>query len=321
MKFVASVPATSANLGPGFDSLGLALDLWNHFELRLSTTDRSITVETNGEGASTLPGDHTHLAAEILLDEIRRLAKIEGIRLSIPPLHLVCHNHVPAGSGLGSSSTAVLGGLMLAHAFVQWASKRTGELDQQVILQQAAAHEGHGDNVAPAMLGGLVIVAADAAGLIYRKVKIAPLRAVVCVPDFHFLTSQARSVLPQQIERADAIANIGRTSLVVEALRTGDYPLLASAMSDRLHEPFRLPIIPGALAARQAALAADAATVSLSGAGPGMIAFAETNHQAIGKAMTEAFAAAALPARFWILDSIDHGARLEILQSHEDQVN
>ncbi|MFN8439711.1 MAG: homoserine kinase [Caldilineaceae bacterium] len=313
MKFVASIPATSANLGPGFDSVGLALNLWNHFEFHLQPDHLPISVETNGEGNKTLPTDQSHLSVQVLLNEIERLALIHQLDLDLPSFHLVCRNNVPAGSGLGSSSTAVLGGLMLAHAYVQLATHHPFAFERDQILSEAAAEEGHGDNVAPAMLGGLVIVATDETGLIAQKVTLPPLRVVVCVPEFHFLTSQARAVLPEQLRRADAIANIGRTALVVEALRNQDYNLLARAMADRIHEPYRLPIIPGALAARQAALCAGAAAVSLSGAGPGMIAFSANHHEQIGQAMVNAFAVAGLASRFWTLDTLDDGATLTSL--------
>lgn len=310
MKFVASVPATSANLGPGFDSVGLALNLWNQFEFHLQPKATPIFVETHGEGNKTLPSDQSHLTAQVLLSEIKRLAVAYQLACELPSFHLVCHNHVPAGSGLGSSSTAVLGGLLLAHAYVQWATHGAFRLEREQILAEAAAEEGHGDNVAPAMLGGLVIVASDEGGLIARKVVLPPQRVVVCVPEFHFLTSQARAVLPAQLSRTDAIANIGRTALVVEALRNQDYHLLSRTMADRLHEPYRLPIIPGAFSARQAALCAGAAAVTLSGAGPGMIAFGAADHDAIGTAMVNAFAEAGLSARFWVLDTLDEGAKV-----------
>ena len=315
MKFVASIPATSANLGPGFDSLGIALNLWNHFELELDSGNASISVETNGEGAASLPTDQTHLVAQVLFNEIKRLSQEGQQPISLPPLRLVCHNNVPAGSGLGSSSTAVLGGLILAHACMQWAKGEEVRLEHANILHQAVALEGHGDNVAPALLGDLVIVATNHQQVITHTVKLPPTRVTVCVPDFYFLTSQARSVLPGHISRADAIANIGRASLVVEALRIGSYTLLGQAMSDTLHEPYRLPIIPGAIEARKAALQANAVAVSLSGAGPGMIAFAEDGHKQIGQAMVDAFANAGLRSRFWVLDTIDHGARLTTASS------
>jgi homoserine kinase len=132
---------------------------------------------------------------------------------------------------------------------------------------------------------------------------------VVCVPDFYFMTSHARSVLPAHYSRADAVFNVGRAMLVVEALRGGDATLLAKAMDDRIHEPYRLPAIPGALAARQAALANGACAVCLSGAGPGMIAFANGAHEAIEEAMQSAFASSGLNARTWALDVAQRGVQ------------
>lgn len=315
MKFVASVPATSANLGPGFDTLGIALNLWNHFELQPDAGSFPITVETDGEGKVALPADHTHLVAQILFDELERQAKESQQTITLPPFRLLCRNHVPPGSGLGSSSTAVLGGLILAHAYLQWLREGKAQLDCSKILAQAIAHEGHGDNVAPALLGDLVIVAIDEQRVVTRQIRLAPTRVVVCVPDFHFLTSQARSVLPTHIARADAIANIGRAVLVIEALRDDDYELLREAMSDRLHEPYRLPLIPGAVDARKAALHTGAAAVSLSGAGPGMIAFAKDHHDEIGQAMVAEFAKAGLRSRYWVLEVINHGATLKTEES------
>ena len=198
MKFVASIPATSANLGPGFDSIGLALNLWNRFELHPQPRSTPVSVETHGESRASLPSDQTNLIAQIILEEMRRLSPAHlslahQLSLPLPSFRLVCHNHVPAGSGLGSSYTAVLSGLMLAHAYMQWLQDEPVILDREKILSQAVTHEGHGDNVAPAMLGGLVIVATDKAGLIAQKVLLPPLQVVVCVPDFYFLTSQART--------------------------------------------------------------------------------------------------------------------------------
>jgi homoserine kinase len=145
-----------------------------------------------------------------------------------------------------------------------------------------------------------------------QRIAIAPQKVVVCVPDFHFLTSTARAAVPQQFSRSDMIFNIGRAILVIEALRNADYALLGRAMDDRLHEPYRLPLIPGAVAAKAAALAQGASAVAMSGAGPGLIAFTTINHHAIGAAFVAAFAEANLNARYWVLDTLEHGATVEM---------
>jgi len=302
------IPATSANLGPGFDSMGLALDLWNTFEL-YRADGSGISVESHGEGQDVLPTDASHLVAHTMLEELNMHAPFD---VRNQAYRIVCHNHVPCASGLGSSSTAVLAGLIFAHALLDSLVLRTPAGLAQV-LRRAFEIEGHGDNVAPALLGGLVVVASHNGEVVAHKIDLPPLRVVACVPRFHFMTAHARSVLPTRYARSDAVFNIGRAILVAEALRTADAQLLAKAMDDRLHEPYRLPAIPGAIEAKRAALAQGAYAVSLSGAGPGLLAFAKDNHEAIGQAMQSAFASAGgLSARYWMLNVTPRGAEIMI---------
>lgn len=303
------VPATTANLGAGFDCLGLALDLWNTFELhRAPDGSPSVTIEPSGEGEDKLPRNHTNIVGRIIVEE---LFNIFGRTLPFP-LRIVARNDVPCGSGLGSSSTAVIAGLYFAHALAAPDMKpATLEALRKTVLERAVRVEGHGDNVAPALLGGLVAVVADTAKVLTRNLPYAARPVVVCVPEFNFLTSKARAVLPPTLPRADAIHNIGHALLTLEALRTGDLPLLARAFDDRIHEPYRFPVIPGAIEARDAAKDAGAAAVGLSGAGPGVIAFAETEHlDTIGRAMVDAFAKSGLKARHWVLAPTAKGAEL-----------
>lgn len=307
------IPATSANLGPGFDCMGMALDLWNTFELHHADEGQGITVESHGEGAGSLPNGKTNLIAQTLRSELDRLHRDGDCERSPAPdpksstgclqsLRVVCRNDIPCASGMGSSSTAVLAGLIFAHALAY------GQVDRDAVLSRATALEGHGDNVGPALFGGLILISFDGATVVAERVSLPPLRVVVCVPEFNFLTSAARAALPNTLNRADAVFNIGRAMLVAEALRNGDDELLARAMADRIHEPYRIPIIPGAGQARQGALACGAIAVSLSGAGPGMLAFARDHHHPIGQAMQAAFAQAGLPSRYWVLDTSPGGA-------------
>ena len=296
------IPATTANLGPGFDCMGLALDLWNTFELHLG--GEGIHVETHGEGAGKLASDATNLTVAVMLDELGDAAP--------KAFKVVCHNTVPAASGLGSSSTATLAGVLFAHALKTHASgEDPAVLDREAVLARAVAIEGHGDNVAPALLGGFVIVVPDEqAGVLVQRVPHVPLKTVVCVPEFNYLTSDARAALPSSYSKADAIYNIGRAMLVAEALRAGDDAMLRNAMNDRIHEPYRLGAIPGARNAKAAALEAGATCVALSGAGPGMIAFARGGYDRIGRAMKDAFTADGLTSRYWILDATDQGTHI-----------
>ncbi|HQV29267.1 MAG TPA: homoserine kinase [Thermoflexales bacterium] len=304
----ARVPATSANLGPGFDCMGIALDLWNDFTLSAAPGD-GITVTVEGEGAGVIPLDASNIVAETLAGEWARLGRADLLPGPGRGYALACRNRVPCGSGLGSSSTAILGGLLLAHG---WAADAFDLEDAQAsILARAVEIEGHGDNVAPALLGGLIVVTNQDGEVLTDRLPIAPMRVAVCVPDFAFSTSEARAALPKMYTRADAIYNIGRAMLVIEALRNHDDALLARAMGDRIHEPYRVPRIPGAAAARLAALDAGAIAVSLSGAGPGLLAFARAGHEAIGAAMVAAFAAAGLPARAWALEISPAGSSVE----------
>jgi homoserine kinase len=307
------VPATSANLGSGFDCIGVALNLWNTFELhRAPGQTARVCVESHGEAAATLPKDHTNTIARVLFEELS-----ETLGQPAPfPLKIICENNVPCGSGLGSSSTAVIAGLVFAHALAQ-AQHGVPPADaislKRAVLARAVEIEGHGDNVAPALLGGLVVVTRTSNGrLLAQPVPVARQRVVVCVPDFAFLTSKSRAVLPPTLPRADAIFNISHAVLTIEALRTGNLKLLANVLDDRMHEPYRIPAIPGAIEARQAALDIGAAAVCLSGAGPGILAFAADNHEHIGEAMKQCFTDAGLTARHWVLDTNETGAEIKL---------
>lgn len=305
------VPATTANLGAGFDCLGLALDLWNTFELhRAPEGAPSVTIEASGEGAETLPRNHTNIVARIIVEEL-----FNTFGRTLPfPLRIVAKNAVPCGSGMGSSSTAVIAGLYFAHALAAPDMKmETLEGLRKTVLERAVRVEGHGDNVAPALLGGLVAVVADTNKVLARNLPYTARPVVVCVPEFAFLTSKARSVLPPGLTRADAIFNIGHALLTAEALRTGDLELLSRALDDRIHEPYRFPVIPGAIEARDAAKEAGAIGVALSGAGPGVIAFGQKEKlDGVGRAMVAAFAGAGLKARHWVLNPVMHGAELSV---------
>jgi homoserine kinase len=182
-------------------------------------------------------------------------------------------------------------------------------LSEQEILNLATQLEGHPDNVAPALMGGLVVSAVKEDQVIARRLPVSPLPITVVVPDFRFPTPQARKTLPQHVRMKDAIHNISRTVLLAEAFRTGDVGLLGKAMDDVLHQPYRIPLIPGAQAAMQA-MKSQGAAVALSGAGPSLIAFIANREAAIGEAAKLAFEQAGLQARILHLGMSNHGADL-----------
>ncbi|RPJ26418.1 MAG: homoserine kinase [Chloroflexi bacterium] len=301
MKITVRVPATSANLGPGFDSLGIALDLWNEAEFT-PTNDKKISLTIEGEGREKLSTG----ASNAIVDAALQVYNLAGKPYHGMQIH--CLNRVPLGSGLGSSSAALLTGMLGANAML-------GEpFSREEILKLAIETEGHPDNVAPAMLGGLVASIIHDSHVVSLRLTLtdqrAPIHITVVFPDFDFPTKQARLLLPKQIELKDAIYNISRAVIVTEAFRLGDLDMLNEAMSDKLHQPYRLPLIPGAPEAMEAAKQAGASAVALSGAGPSLIAFSSNSDSAIGEAMKRAFEAAGLQARVFQLAMSDHGAEV-----------
>jgi homoserine kinase len=189
-------------------------------------------------------------------------------------------------------------------------------LSREEILKLAIETEGHPDNVAPAMLGGLVASIIHESHVVSLRLTLTgqrtPIHITVVLPDFDFPTKQARAILPKQIERKDAIYNISRAVIVTEAFRTGDLEILGEAMTDKLHQPYRLPLIPGAQAAMDAMKKAGAAAVALSGAGPSLIAFSSKKETAIGEAAKRAFAKAKLDSRVFKLKISRKGAEVHI---------
>lgn len=289
------VPASTANLGPGFDAFGLALALYNTVEMQ---EDEGTHISISGEGAQTLAQD----ASNLVVRAAQRLFDAAGVRLR--GLRLALHNAIPLGRGLGSSAAAIVGGLVAANELAH------RPLTRPDLLKLAVQMEGHPDNVAPALLGGLVVASASESELVYAQVTLPPMRLVVAVPDFALLTREARAVLPASVSRQDAVFNLGRAALVLLALQRGDYALLARALDDRLHQPYRAQLIPGMEAVCAAARAAGAAGVALSGAGPSLVAFAKRDHVRIGEAMQRAWASQGVQARALVLEVDQQGARI-----------
>jgi homoserine kinase len=215
-------------------------------------------------------------------------------------------NRIPVASGLGSSSTAIVAGLVAANALV------AGNLSRDALLRQAVKMEGHPDNVAPAFLGGLVLgILPDGRQgppeMVVCRMEPPQLSVVIVLPDFHFLTADARAALLPALPISDAIFNASRVGLLVRVLTSGDFQHLRVAMGDRLHQPQRLALIPGAADAYAAGYEAGAAGVALSGAGPSLLAFATGGEEAIAQAITGAFTRAGLSSRVWILSPTSVG--------------
>jgi homoserine kinase len=251
-----TVPATSANLGPGFDCLGLALDL--HDTLTGEITETGLVVEIEGEGATDLPRDERHLVVQAMR------AGFDFLRVDPPGLVLRAVNRIPQSRGLGSSSAAIVGGLALARALVV---DGDSVLDDAAALRLATRLEGHPDNVAPALLGGFVVsghAGDDHWGL---PAPVAPtVSAVVFVPPYGVSTEAARGLLPAEVPHAVAAANTGRAALLVAALG-GATDELFRATEDFLHQEFRATAMPASLDLVRSLRAAGLPAV-ISGAGP-----------------------------------------------------
>ncbi|MZD09126.1 homoserine kinase [Streptomyces sp. SID5785] len=257
------VPATSANLGPGFDSLGLALGLYDDVVVRVA--DSGLNIDIAGEGSDTLPRDESHLLVRALRTAFDTLGgQPRG-------LEIVCANRIPHGRGLGSSSAAIVAAVVAARAVTIGGDAR---LDDAALLALASEIEGHPDNVAPCLLGGFTIAWTDAgAGRAVRLEAAPTVVPVVFVPGKPLLTETARGLLPRTVPHVDAAANAGRAALLVEAL-TRRPELLLPATEDRLHQEYRAPAMPES-AALVERLRADGVPAMISGAGPTVIALVE----------------------------------------------
>ncbi len=259
------VPATSANLGPGFDAFGLALGLYDDVVAQVSD-DAGVRVDVHGEGADSVPRDHRHLVAKAMLRGFDALGgRPRGV-------DLVCANRIPHGRGLGSSAAAIISGLLLARALVVGGDER---LPDPALLELATVLEGHPDNVAACLYGGAVVAWTRASGDVdvLRLAPAASIVPVVCVPSTSVPTKKARALLPETVPHADAAFNAARTALLVPALTTRP-DLLLEATDDRLHQPYRRPAYPRT-ADLVAKLRAAGIPAAVSGAGPTVLALTD----------------------------------------------
>lgn len=296
-KVTVRVPATSANCGPGFDTLGLACNLYNYFTYEL--IDQGLSLKIEGEGTEKLKAGKNNLA---FLSFYKVWDMIVGSKTG---LSVIMSNNIPLSRGLGSSSTAIVAGLVAANHL-------TGNtLSKNEIVQLATEIEGHPDNVAPAILGGMTISYVDngrASSLKFLPLK--PFKLVAVVPDMPLATSLARRAIPKTVPHQDAVFNTSRAALLVGAMLTGDYQHLAAGLDDRLHQPYRAHLIPGMEDAFKAAVNNGAFNAIISGAGSTLMAYVPINVscEAVGDAMCKALSEHDLHSVFHILDIDTEGA-------------
>ncbi|HLN01314.1 MAG TPA: homoserine kinase [Bryobacteraceae bacterium] len=270
------VPASSANLGPGFDALGLALGVYLECRFRPSAT---LSIQVEGRDAGTISTGEDNLIWQTAL------AVARDVHMTMPPIELRIINDIPIGKGLGSSAAALTAGVVIADKLLdlRWKPLR--------ILDEAARLEGHPDNVAACVLGSIVASAIDSGG-VARAVRLNmpnQFGVGVVVPDFMLPTSHARAVLPDCYPRAEAIFNVQRAALLIAALATGTASAFPAALEDKFHQPYRAPLVPGLeeiLKLRAPGLLGCA----LSGAGPSILIFYERGYQQVCDLVRQVFA-------------------------------
>ena len=296
--FRITVPATSANLGPGFDCLAIALDLHNQIDIISGEDAPPVQLEIAGEGAAHLARDESNLVYRAMC----RVAEEAG--RGLPPIRLHLTNGLPLGRGLGSSAAAIVGGIVAAVAVLDLT------IDLTDLLAIGLCMESHPDNMAAALFGGITIGVIDAGRpLVHRITPPSQLRAVLLIPDRFSSTRETRAALPSLVPRADAVYNSGRCGLLVAALMEGRFDLLGVAMQDRLHQPQRTVTFPFLEPAIEAALTAGAYGAALSGAGSTVIALTSSSAEQVAAALAHVARTFELPARTAILAPVAVGAR------------
>ena len=275
------VPATAANLGPGFDCFGLAFARYLTLSATVATGENgSFVAHIEGEGASVLPTDKSNLIYRAML------AGFGGDGSNVPALSISVENDIPLSRGLGSSAAATVAGIAIGQLLSM------GKVDLERLVGIAAHIEGHADNVAAAAYGGLIVARGDAGSPIQvRHVPTAAGATFVCaVPAFELSTSDARHILPTEVSLADAVFNLRAASWMIAAWAAGDWPAVAEAMDDRLHQAHRTPLIHGFDAVRDAARNAGALGVCVAGSGPTVLALTIGDSDAVASAMVRAWA-------------------------------
>ena len=292
------VPGTSANCGPGFDCLGVACTIYNELELTLLEEER-LDIEITGDGAENIPVDERNTVWRSIQKLLERAGKAQEYKGAI----IRMDNGVPLSRGLGSSATAIVGGLKAANECLG------NPFTNRDLLQMATEIEGHPDNVAPAIFGGFTIsIVRNGKPECFSLMPKLPLKLVVTVPDFFLPTKAARAVLPAEVPMKDAVFNIGRAAMLTAALCKGNKSFLRSVFDDALHQPYRAKLIPGMYDVFKAARAAGALGASMSGAGPCLIAFTVENADAVGMAMRDAFAKNNVKSQYHVFDIDGTGA-------------
>lgn len=294
------VPASSANLGPGFDTLGLAMNLY--LDVVIKESPGFPLVQVFGDGQDQLeenPDQNLVLKAMHLF--------YERLHQPFPDLHIIIDSQIPVARGLGSSAAAVVAGLCAAIAL----NGQTKTLEQ--VLEMALELEGHADNVVPALMGGLNCVMIYQGKVYYQPVALPDdLNIVLAVPDFALATEKARGVLPEKLSLGDTISNLQRACFLIAGLFNRNMEHMDKAMDDMIYQPLRKHLIPGFDRVLEGARQAGALGTALSGAGPSVLAFCRRGGELVGQAMQNGFSSAGVKSRIYHLRSDNQGIQTSI---------
>ena len=298
------IPASTSNIGPGFDTLGLALNRYLYLSLEEgNTAGSSVDISVEGNGKDHIATDETNLVYQGMtaLTSYAGASYVKSLR----DTHLHIKNEIPSSGGLGGSGAAIAGGVFLANEFLQT------KLSREDMLNIAVTLEGHPDNVSAAMMGGLTVNCFDHGKVRCRSIKITTKLSVVsCSPNFQVLTKQARQILPKEVPLKDAVVNIENVASLIAALMEGDVEALRYTTGDRLHEQYRATLIPGFENVKKAALDAGALSFNISGSGPTVFSFATEHTKEVGEAMVDAFSARGISSKCEIMRVENEGAQV-----------
>ena len=293
------IPSTTANIGAGFDTFGMAFGFYSTVTIQTGGDFSGIKITNHGEVTNSLQDPKRNLVALCA----RKLWDKVGFDYN--GVEFILQNDIPVSRGLGSSAAAIVGGFVAANEI---AGK---PFDEKAILEMCVDMEGHPDNVAPALLGGFVSSCRrDGETIVFKAIPPADLKAVVAIPDFHLSTKVAREAMPTEVTVPDAVYNIQCASLLVGAMLSGNYELLGKAIDDKLHQPYRFPLIKGADKVLAAAKDAGALAAALSGAGPTLIAFTNGDGIAIRDAMEKAWNSIDVKCRVIVLEQDNEGVKV-----------
>lgn len=300
MRVKMRVPATTANLGPGFDVFGAALSLYNEFEAEYVPSAKKTKFILKGEGRKALPKGEQNIVWRAMKETF---AVLDCDKYSLKNLNITINSGIPLSGGLGSSASAIVGGISLANALCG------NKLSKEQITELGVKIEGHPDNIAPAVYGGLCVCCkCEGEPNCVVRLPLPKLKVVICAPSFELRTRRSRQILPKAFELKDIVFNTSRVALLTAAFCTGDFSLLKKGMQDKIHQPYRGKMIPVMEKVLGSAIDAGAYGAFLSGSGPTLAALCEKKYvPAVQKAMIKAWKKESVSVKAYALDFAKNG--------------